>query len=254
MTRTVVAAIAAVFLFPSAQSLAAETKPWDVTPTSPASGGTYRAVAAPISFEFTSSIKGMRTMAIEVSTQNVPGQDGTLANDFQVDFFLPFESDAYPGTYRAVSHGGPANWWTNVPGTYFWQVTGTCYTGCSATTTTLIDNNPNYPVTNLDSYRSPVFTYTVGTPPPQPVVPAVPLPSPTQTPAARRYVLYLDVAARRAKAYAVKHNHAKKPTARCRKVSSGNAVCTVKWKSRGKRRSLSVDVIYDESGYWVQPR
>lgn len=113
-----------------------------------------------------STVAGMTTPTIEVATQNVAGQDGTLADDFRVDFFLASESDAYPGTYRGVSNGsGNANWWINTPGTYYWQLSGS-RRECSG----------NPPMCTYPKYLSPVYTLTVAaTPAPSPTEPGPPL-------------------------------------------------------------------------------
>jgi hypothetical protein len=240
-------------LVPAAQASADPTLPWDIAVTTPASGGTFAPALTPIAFEFKSSITGMSNVSVEVSTQNVPGQDGTLADDFQTDFFLGYQSDAYPGTYRAASHGGAVRWWLNVPGTYYWQVKGSCYMGCSAQTQTLINNDPNYAVKNNTPYMSPVFTYTVATPvpvaAPQPKAPTVTGPA---APQGKVYFLPLDVAGRRAKSYAVSHYHARKPTASCQRRFRSTVVCSVRWRAKGKRRFAALEVTYGRDGYWVQ--
>jgi hypothetical protein len=71
-------------------------------------------------------------LILEVSTQNTPGQDGTLADDFRVDYELLNRSDAYPTQFRART--SPAAPWLAQPGTYYWQVSYSNYdytTGCS---------------------------------------------------------------------------------------------------------------------------
>lgn len=54
----------------------------------------------PVAFEITGAPPHLSSVAIEISTQNIPGQDGTLANDFVTGNVFLTESDAYPGTYR----------------------------------------------------------------------------------------------------------------------------------------------------------
>jgi hypothetical protein len=190
-------------------------------------------------------------LVLEVASQNIPGQDGTLANDFQEDYNVIYPSDAFPTVYKFRTAYYDA--WLGTPGVHYWQIYATVYdfsSGC----------DPCH-------YTTPTRTITVM---PRPT-PAAPVPAPatqqptTQQPTteppiqqptstAKRYVLYLGVAVRRAKAYIKSHRNARNPTAKCRKVSSGNAVCTVRWKSRGHRRSARLDVIHDKYGYTVQPR
>jgi len=57
---------------------------------------------------------------VEVATQNIPGQDGTLADDYQVDYVPMTQSDAYPDTWNGSSTAYSFNW-LNQPGTYYWQ-------------------------------------------------------------------------------------------------------------------------------------
>jgi hypothetical protein len=70
----------------------------------------------------------LRFVDLEVSTQPLLGQDGTLANDFQQETTILTESDAFPGMYRGTSMYVPDGfWWDSTPGIYFWQVSATEY-------------------------------------------------------------------------------------------------------------------------------
>lgn len=102
-------------------SLAAE--PFPLSSATPTSGATYESRTG-IAFEVVAP-PHLSSVRVEIATQNIPGQDGTLAEDFTVDSLLLFESDAYPGTYRGTSSG----LWSNTPGTYYWEVSGTEYAG-----------------------------------------------------------------------------------------------------------------------------
>lgn len=73
-----------------------------------------------------------RYLVVEVSTQNAQGQDGTLADDFRVDFNVVSPSDAYPTQFRSRTPTSAA--WLGAPGTYYWQFNWTYYnssSGCS---------------------------------------------------------------------------------------------------------------------------
>ncbi len=63
------------------------------------------------------------TLYVEISTQNVLAQDGTLANDYRVGSLELFESDASPGTYRNLPSATPPQWLAT-PGTYYWMAFG----------------------------------------------------------------------------------------------------------------------------------
>ncbi len=128
----------------TAPSLAVEPLP--VTSVSPADGATIPVPSGPVPFELVSSTPGLWNVSVEVATQNIPGQDGSLANDFQVDFFSLFRSDAFPTVYRGQSgYVAGGYWWNSAPGTYYWQI--------HATTTS-----------PYAEYLSPVFTLTIATP------------------------------------------------------------------------------------------
>ncbi len=103
-------------------------------------------------------------LVLEVSRQNIPGQDGTLADDFRVDYELLYRSDAYPTQFRART--SPASPWLAQPGTYYWQASYSNYTtGC----------NPCVYVTPV---RSIQITPRPQPPQPQPV-PTVPTQQPS---------------------------------------------------------------------------
>lgn len=72
---------------------------------------------------------GLFNLQTEVSTSNLPGVDGSLADDYRVDTFYLFQSDAFPGTYRGNSgYTYPAGGgWEQSPGTYYWQTRADCY-------------------------------------------------------------------------------------------------------------------------------
>jgi hypothetical protein len=102
-------------------------------------------------------------VVIEVSTSNLPGQDGTLADDFRQDFRVAYRSDAYPTRYSARTR--TYDGWLAKPGTYYWQAYATVYdyaSGC-----------------NPCQYLTPVRTITIT---PKPAPPPTPTPPPTTPP------------------------------------------------------------------------
>jgi hypothetical protein len=133
--------------------VAASADEMPVSAVTPANGATLPVPTAPVVFNITSPVVHITSMYVEVATQAAPlGQDGTLANDFQKDFFPLFESDAYPGTYLGSSHFvGGGYWWSSAPGTYYWQAHAS-----------YIDYS-TYP-SNYRTYISPVYTLTIAAP------------------------------------------------------------------------------------------
>lgn len=102
-------------------------------------------------------------VVIELATRNVPGRDGTLADDFVIGRGYLRESDAYPGTYRGnvlVTQAMPA-------GNYYWQASGTTY-----------QLTPPY---GTIRYISAPVALNVASPPPE--EPPAPAPTPPPTPA-----------------------------------------------------------------------
>jgi hypothetical protein len=113
---------------------------------------------------------------IELATRNVPGQDGTLANDFVIGTGYLFESDAYPGTYSGtvyVTQAMPA-------GNYFWQASGNVYQLTSPFRTISYISAPvALNVASPQAAPAPAPTPTP-TPIPIPTPAPVPAPSPVQ--------------------------------------------------------------------------
>lgn len=150
-----VGGITAALLYTGA-AIAADPPPQPLpfTSMSPANGAVITA-GSPVTFTVTGAPHGAN-LYLEVATQNIPGQDGSLADDFRQDFEILKESDAYPGTYTATAQvvSGVALW-NMTPGTYYWQVSGN-----------YLDRS-SYPPT-YDHLIGPVLKLTVSAPPPQP--------------------------------------------------------------------------------------
>jgi hypothetical protein len=106
---------------------------------------------------------------LEVATQNVPGQDGTLADDYLADWALLTRSDAYPTQWRTRT--ATYEKWLSTPGTYFWQLSATYWDTSSACTPCVyatpvrsltISARPqsNPPLAPPRTYAPPPHTYT----------------------------------------------------------------------------------------------
>jgi hypothetical protein len=150
--------IAVILVAPTA-ALGQAYEPLAVSSTSPAQGAVVYPPYGPVSFEIRTSLTKVE-MYVEIATQNIPGQDGTLADDFVVDGLGLYESDAFPGVYRGTSnHVDRGYWWTSKPGVYYWQAHGFCYN------TSLPHCSPG-----VRYYKTPVYTIRIGeaAPPPPP--------------------------------------------------------------------------------------
>ena len=123
-----------------------------ITASSPPDGTSMVASGvSPIKFSIRTPVHGGE-IAVEVATQNVPGQDGTLALDYATDSGQMFQSDADPDLHAGTSHFG-SGWWTDTPGTYYWQA----HTVSSDSLTGQF---------GCHMYKSPVYTLTITAPPP----------------------------------------------------------------------------------------
>lgn len=147
--------------------------PLAVKETTPANGATI--VAAPLSVTLTLQLKtdvdpSDNPVWLEVATAPTPGQDGTLASEFQIGFTSLTRGDAFPDTYTAnVILSQPLE-----PGKrYYWQA--------YFSKIDYVDDGSPYPMSQLNMYESPVYSFTVQAPAPPPT----PAPTPGQPPMQR---------------------------------------------------------------------
>jgi hypothetical protein len=145
-----------------------ETLP--ITASSPADGASIApAGSLPVSFALVSPAP-LPGLTVRVTSQNPLGQNGTLSDlGHTVDSFALGDSTTDPGNYRGVSNKGPS-WWTNYPGTYYWQMFGQ-ETHFDPATHSIV----------CHAYASPVYTLTIAAPPP-PAVTSPPAPPVTTPP------------------------------------------------------------------------
>ena len=109
-----------MFAYPAAASAA--VVPIEVVPVSPANGGVYATsndTMATVAARWTPASTHPRELYVEITNQNILGQDGTLANDFQ---YLAGSATLYRGDADPSSWTGstPALF-LRQPGTYFFQ-------------------------------------------------------------------------------------------------------------------------------------
>ncbi len=189
-------------------------EPLPVSSTSPANGATIPLPTGPVPFEVVVPVTHPYSMSVEVSTQNIPGQDGSLADDYRKDFFSLFKSDAYPTIYRGQSEyvaGG--NWWSSTPGTYYWQVHA-YYS----------DGEAPY----FHDYLSPVYTLVIA--------PAAAPPSVAESPPGT--IAPLTLSESYAAVKEIIRNETGKPahhlSNKCRKTSTYRAICQADWTSSAR--------------------
>jgi hypothetical protein len=142
-----------------AQATTYPTAPIAVAAMTPADGSVITTTSLPFQASITTSgfpTGTIGTVIVEITTQNVAGQDGSLADDNRVGFWLFGRSDANPAIYSGLMNTGP--FWASTPGTYYWQAS-TLYAD---------------PTLGLETLLSPVFTIVVAAPPPPPAPPSPP--------------------------------------------------------------------------------
>jgi|GEM_PF-5003165 len=151
---------------------AAATVSIDVAPVSPANGGAYAATNA-YGVAFTARWAPAQTsvsggpLFVEVTNQDITGQDGTLANDaqYRVGSGSLSHGDADPTLWTGTVSGS----FISTPGTYFFQ-----YYAFGA-------NSDCGPAGGICTLASPVFSFsTQALPQPPPAHAPPPAPPPTQ--------------------------------------------------------------------------
>jgi hypothetical protein len=174
--KVAIAAIVALFTVGTA---AAAPEPLPIVGIDPQPQGAVVSSAATTpnpSFEIRLTVpEGSRygSLVAEVSDRNVPGQDGTLADDYIAGYGLLFQSDADPTVWRGTIIGG----YKARPGTYYLQFSGTRSLSAPPYEGTC------WPFGCLGI--SPVYAFQVVAPPPAPAppTPAPAAPSPAVAPA-----------------------------------------------------------------------
>jgi len=232
-------AIALIVCGVSADRALAESSTLPVTSVAPANGATIPLPSGRIPFEIQSSVvfNGPSCNGglpyVSVSTQDlldeIPGSfEGQLASDFRVDYFLLAPSQAYPGLDSGVSGYVPNGyWWSSTPGTYYWQVQGSC-------------SSP------FTQYVSPVYTLVIAPPVPAPAsapAPAtVPAPSAPTPNGPAAYALTLSHSRATVK-QAILERTGRSPhdlSDKCRSISESRARCKASWASATRFSSTTL--------------
>jgi hypothetical protein len=177
-----------------------------------------------------------RTMYVEVSTQNVPGQDGSLASDYNVDFFALYQSDATPSAYRGTAN---TNLWAT-PGVYYWQAK-IDYLDLATSPYTAVD------------WLSPVYVIVVPVPPaPVPVAaaPVVTPLAPTYDDSAASYRMTLADLANDVPGTIAQHARGARNLKRsCTRVTTQTFRCSVNWNDNATAYAGTLRVT-DNGSYW----
>jgi len=167
LRRSLLAIVITVFVL--ALSAPADADPLTFTAATPADGATLTSSpTALVDFTLT-GVTGVApagmgpSLWVKVSSSDVPGQDGTLADDYVVDV-LPLRADATPGAFRGQARGSIDSW-LNRPSAYYWQ----------ASVQQAVDCSPPGPCTTR-TLMTPIYRVVVSAP-----APAAP-PAPTVAP------------------------------------------------------------------------
>ncbi len=247
---TAVAATAALCSPPAAGAL----ESWQVTPLSPANGATYPlrtpSTGAPVfevEMQTPQALGATDQAAIEFSREPTLGQDGTLADDKQINL----------GTARKRD-SDPTKWWGTAsvipflsPGTYYFQwrvLTQDRYDDGVQTCSNVAPGQ-----TGLCTYASPVFSFTVAAP--TPVPPPAPAPA-SSDPASRPVTDALShrSAVSAARRYAQRRLHGTQVKVACSREDESAFICRVRYRRKGRVKRVSVTVYRDSGRVYVERR
>jgi hypothetical protein len=180
--------------------------------------------------EFAGSYAHMEFPVIEVASHDILGADGTLSDDYRVDFVAPEEHQDHAGWYAAHTSGT----WPNTPGTYYWQARGTLLEE-NFQQTEYVSEVFMFRVTGLGRVEPtplPVSKPIAPSSPPAPPGPPSPAPvspvSPGLTPAQARRLVRTIIA--RHTGHQPSHL-----TQNCARRSSGSVSCRANWLTGAPR-------------------
>lgn len=236
---TVSAAVACLATSAPAYATCANMVYDETLPTSalaPANGTAFQAAPwTPINFSLRTSLHQLSTISLEVTSQNVLGQDGTLANDYHKELVSMFESDADPDLYTGHSLAAPG-WWTDTPGTYYWQA----HTVATATINGVF---------GCHLFATPVTSLSVTSPPPPPVTTTT-----TTTPPPTPPILMFDDAHNFAASMVKARTHrSPRIFVACSRAGNWTLQCSLNWSAAGSSYRASGrfwDYLQNGQAYW----
>lgn len=216
--------------------------PLPVSSVSPTDGASLTQASGPVpagKVQFTLiSPLHMASLLVRVSKQDVIGDTGILSDLYQEDGAALAESSTNFGYYSGISNGGSPYWWTNIPGTYYWQAWGT-YEDTSTTPET------------CRAVASPVYTLHITA---TPVPPPTPTPSPTPTSTPKPPLMTASLAKSLAgKMVTSKTHRHPRLNGTCNRVSSTKASCRLNWTAGGnsyKAAGTIWDYLRSGTAYW----
>jgi hypothetical protein len=229
---------------------AGANEPWAVTPVMPANGATFSPSSptpdgrvGAVGGEMTSPVRlpaGTQTR-VEITAENVPGQDGTLADDKVVSLGVLYARDSDPLQWTgSISAGAFLR-----PGTYYLQFSASVLDSYNDDVTYCSNVTPGS--VGLCLYVSPVFTFTIAAPPA-----ATPTPTPNAgTPerdATPNLRLSRAQAASGVKRWVARRYHGKRLTATRSRMEAARFNCRVRYVRAGARREIFVEARRTESG------
>lgn len=126
MNRLILAIAAAAATALLAAPVAQAVEPLVLASVTPADGTVYAAQPQyGVSWQITGGPPAGASVTLSVSSTPATGTDGATLSDLnRVDFTILAASSTDVGVYQGVSNAGPG-WWTNIPGTYYWQIHAT---------------------------------------------------------------------------------------------------------------------------------
>jgi hypothetical protein len=207
----------------------ARADPLPYTAMSPADGASISMDSAvQVTFEVHTGTPGM-DLGVTVATRNVLGSNGVLANAYFVDYNGLAEMDAFGG-YLGYSH--PVSGWNPPPpGTYYWQIWGSC---------------PNCgPGGTFRSFQGPVRRIVIS----QPASPGSAQPSGPDLTISRSEVRHYI----RAMIHEKTNGKIRRLKSSCRRVSYKSMRCSLRWRINRRTYSGTARLFHIEQGgkaYW----
>lgn len=226
-------------------SIAIANEPWAITPVDPVNGGLF-GITAPtvdgrvgsVAAEFQSPMRlPAGTQAVmEVTAENVSGQDGTLADDKLVSLGTLYARDSDPSRFAGQVSAGAFQH----PGTYYFQYRALVHdrfddgqTWCST-----VPSGSG----GLCLYVSPVFTFSIQAQAPTP--PSITAPTATT----RTFRLTRSAAVANVRAYVVRRLKGRRVKAACTRDDASQFTCRVRYIRKNKTRRATIEIYRDEDG------
>lgn len=224
-------------------SQAAGSEPWPIAPLNPVNGGVYgitpptadgRVGAVATEIQSPVQLPSGTQAVMEITAENVPGQDGTLADDKRVSIGTLYVRDSDPSRWVGQVSAGAFQH----PGTYYFQYSALVHDRYDDGKTYCASIPPG--TGGLCTYASPVFTFRIqapSAPPPNPVANREP-----------QYRLGHYTAVTRVKSYVVRRLKGRRVRAACTRDDVTQFTCRVRYVRKGRTRRATIEVYRDAIG------